>query len=112
MRRFIIRGSGSGEKHSSLPDAWAALEVAVTKLGLSKDDYPHRFVITDTYDTDPAGHRTKPIARSTILLGIAMDEYAIDDAHDTYQDGYGFCDLHRVVNNEWGSIRFASQSDY
>jgi|TARA_R110000824_G_scaffold314191_1_gene501076 hypothetical protein len=87
---------------------WSGLEARLDKMEATKEDYPWRFAITDTYDE---GGR-KVMDRSMKLLCIAVSEEAIDEAHEVLSDAYGFLDLHRVVDNEWGSTRFASRSDY
>jgi hypothetical protein len=108
---YAIKSIGHGESCSSIPEAWDKLDNLISKKGFTRDDFPIRFAISDTYETDAMGFSQRKIShRKHIILGIADSEETMYDAFWETQDNTGLGDLNEVVRHEWGSTRFSSQS--
>ena len=99
---MITHGITQLTRGLTITQAWDKIEQRLTEEGISRDEFPESFIISDTYAVDGMGMPERNVMhREDTILGIARSESSMMALFDQVRSGTGYGDLHEM--KEWGA---------
>ena len=99
---MIIHGITQLTSGLTITQAWDKIEERLTEEGISRDEFPECFIISDTYAVDGMGMTERNVMRrEDTILGVARSENSMMALFDQVQDSTGYGDLHEMKG--WGA---------
>ena len=99
---MIIHGIIQLTRGLTITQAWDKIEERLTEEGISRDEFPECFIISDTYAVDIMGMPERNVMlRDDIFLGVARSDNSMMALFDEIQESTGYGDLHEM--KEWGA---------
>jgi|10_taG_2_1085330.scaffolds.fasta_scaffold59219_2 hypothetical protein len=99
---MIIHGIIQLTRGLTITQAWDKIEERLTEEGISRDEFPECFIISDTYAVDIMGMPERNVMlRDDIFLGVARSDNSMMALFDEIQGYTGYGDLHEMKG--WGA---------